>query len=89
MCVHPIESGDREWMTSVCLPMLALEKELMTLVDAIRAEGDAVIREIEAAYDFKFDRVRTEDIARAISDADWNLGLYDAATPRQGAGMKR
>jgi hypothetical protein len=75
MCSHPNQSDDREWMSSFGLPMLALEKEIMTSVDAIRVESETVIREIESAYDFKFDRGRTAVIPQGISNVSDCFGL--------------
>lgn len=83
ICSHPNLSGDRKWMSSFGLPMLALEKELMSSVDAIRAESETVIREIESDYDLKFDRGRTEVIPHGISEAERSLGLYDLVAQRQ------
>ena len=79
---HPNQSGDRDWMSSFGLPMLALEKELMTSGDAIRVESEAVIREMESAHDFKFDRSHTEIMPHGISEVERSLGLYGLAAQR-------
>src|SRR4029079_13241627 len=53
-------------------PMLALETELMTSADAIRANSKAIIREIESAYDFRFDPGRTVVIPHGMSEPTFN-----------------
>jgi len=82
MSSNPNQSGDLEWMSNFGLPMLALEKDLMTSVDAIRAENETVTREIESAYDFKFDRSRTDIVSHGTSEAERSLSLYDLAVQR-------
>lgn len=79
ICSHPDHTGDPEWKSSFGLPILALEKELMTSVNAIRAESEAAIREIESAYDFKFDRGRTMVIPHGMSEMERSVGLYETA----------
>ncbi|NHZ33268.1 glycosyltransferase [Massilia rubra] len=46
---------DPAWMARFGTPMLALEKELMQRSQAIRANSAAIRRDIEQAYDFRFD----------------------------------
>ncbi len=46
---------DPAWMARFGTPMLALEKELMQRAQAIRANSAAIRRDIEQAYDFRFD----------------------------------
>jgi glycosyltransferase involved in cell wall biosynthesis len=53
---HPELAGDRRWMAEFGTPMLALEREVMERSNAIRAISQAIGRDIEAAYDFKFAR---------------------------------
>jgi hypothetical protein len=62
--------------------MLALERELMTSVAAIRAENEPVTLKIESSYEFKFDRARTQVIPHDMSEAERCLGLYDLAAQR-------
>jgi len=69
---NPKYSTDIEWMSSFGYPMLALETELMTAADAIRANSKAIIREIESAYDFKFDPGRTVVIPHGTSESTFN-----------------
>ncbi|MFZ2172153.1 MAG: glycosyltransferase [Methylococcaceae bacterium] len=52
---HPEYKDDQEWMTSFGKPILALERELMTRVSAVRANSRAIVQEIESAYNFVFD----------------------------------
>jgi hypothetical protein len=82
MCSHPSESSDREWTSTFGIPMLALERELMTSVAAIRAENEPVTLKIESSYEFKFDRARTQVIPHDMSEAERCLGLYDLAAQR-------
>jgi hypothetical protein len=51
---HPAQRSDANWMQSFGLPMLNLEKEMMTRSQGIRAISAAIRREIELAYDFAF-----------------------------------
>ncbi|HEX8612712.1 MAG TPA: glycosyltransferase [Telluria sp.] len=46
---------DPAWMARFGTPMLALEKELMQRSQAVRANSAAIRRDIEQAYDFRFD----------------------------------
>jgi glycosyltransferase involved in cell wall biosynthesis len=69
---NPKYSTDIEWMSSFGHPMLALETELMTGADAIRANSKAIIREIESAYDFVFDPDRTIAIPHGTSESAFN-----------------
>jgi hypothetical protein len=64
------------------MAILAVEKELMTSVNAIRGESEVSIRNIESAYDFTFDRSCTEAIPHGISEVERSLGLYDLAVNR-------
>ncbi|MCA8480457.1 glycosyltransferase [Burkholderia multivorans] len=56
---HPEYAADAAWMKSFGKPMLALEQEMMTRANAVRANSRAIVREIEAAYGFKFDKQKT------------------------------
>ncbi|WP_423391700.1 glycosyltransferase [Burkholderia sp. LMG 21824] len=51
---HPEHRQDAAWMASFGTPMLALERELMTKADAVRANSRAIVREIERMYDISF-----------------------------------
>ncbi|WP_186063843.1 glycosyltransferase [Burkholderia gladioli] len=52
---HPEHRQDEAWMTSFGAPMLALERELMTAADAVRANSRAIVAEIERNYELRFD----------------------------------
>jgi len=69
---NPKYSANIDWMSSFGQPMLALETELMTSADAIRANSKAIIREIESAYDFKFDPHRTIVIPHGVSECTFD-----------------
>ncbi|KWI26566.1 hypothetical protein WT71_18860 [Burkholderia stagnalis] len=56
---HPEYEGDSAWMASFGKPMLALEQEMMTRANAVRANSRAIVNEIEKAYGFKFDQQKT------------------------------
>ncbi len=51
---HPEQSQNAEWMKSFGKPMLALEQEMMTRANAVRANSRAIVREIEKIYGFRF-----------------------------------
>ena len=65
---NPNYSSNPEWMSRFGRPMLALEAELMTSVDAIRANSEAITQEIESVYDLKFDQDRTVVIPHGLSE---------------------
>ncbi|MPV57007.1 hypothetical protein CFB46_08190 [Burkholderia sp. HI2761] len=56
---HPEYAADAAWMKSFGKQMLALEQEMMTRVNAVRANSRAIVTEIETAYGFKFDQRKT------------------------------
>ncbi|MBN3824749.1 glycosyltransferase [Burkholderia sp. Ac-20384] len=64
---HPEYAADAEWMKSFGKPMLALEAEMMTRSDAVRANSRAIVTEIEAAYGFKFDRQKTVVVPHGLA----------------------
>jgi len=51
---HPELQKDPRWMKSFGTPMLALERELMERANAIRSISQAIRRDIERSYDFRF-----------------------------------
>ncbi|WP_260865934.1 glycosyltransferase [Burkholderia gladioli] len=55
---HPKKRRDEAWMGSFGAPMLALERELMTRADAVRAGSRAIVDEVERLYDLGFDHAR-------------------------------
>lgn len=63
---------DAAWMARFGTPMLALEKELMRHSQAIRANSAAIRRDIEQAYDFRFDDASLRLVP---------LGMPDVAAP--------
>jgi len=82
MCAHPNEASDGEWMSTFGIPVLALERELMTSVAAIRAENDPAALKMESSYDLKLDRARTQIIPHDVSEAERCLELYEVAVQR-------
>jgi len=73
---HPELEADRRWMDGFGTPMLALERELMQKANAVRSISAAIRRDIEAAYDFRFD-----DDQVVVSP----LGLADPGRPEGAA----
>jgi glycogen(starch) synthase len=73
---HPKQRLDADWMASFGVPMLSLERALMTRAVAVRAISRAIASEIEGAYGFEFDK-------RATVIAP--LGMDPGITPAQGA----
>lgn len=55
---HPEYKNNDIWMQSFGSPMLAIEKHLMQSSEAIRSISRAIKNDIEAAYNFKFDKKR-------------------------------
>lgn len=67
MEAHPEYKTNQDWMNTTGTPLLALEKELMTKVDGIRANSKAIIKEIEKTYDFAFNKKKTIVIPHGIA----------------------
>ena len=65
---HPEHKSDHAWMSSFGQPMLALETELMTSSNAVRANSRAIIQGIESGYGFVFDRNRTLVIPHGLAE---------------------
>lgn len=64
---HPEKKGDQDWLESFGKPMLRLETALMTDAAAVRANSEAIAREIEAAYRFSFDRDKTRVVPHGMA----------------------
>lgn len=63
---HSDYSCNPDWMNSFGIPMLKLEKYLMTNSDAVRANSYAIIGEIEKRYDFLFDQRTIKMVAHGM-----------------------
>lgn len=64
---HPEKKADQAWLKDFGTPMLALESELMTRADAVRANSRAIVAEIEKAYGLRFDMDRTRVVAHGMA----------------------
>ena len=76
---HPEKKHDREWLASFGNPMLQLETDLMTQSSAIRANSEAIVREIEAHYHFRFDQARLRVVPHGMAGRE--RGARASATP--------
>jgi glycogen(starch) synthase len=56
---RPEHRQNAAWMASFGTPMLELERALMVEVAAVRASSHAIVRDIEQAYGFEFDKRST------------------------------
>ncbi|MFM2468593.1 glycosyltransferase [Burkholderia cenocepacia] len=65
---HPEHRQDVEWMASFGTPMLALERELMTKADAVRANSRAIVREIERLYAITFNTANTRVVPHGMAE---------------------
>ncbi|MBJ9621099.1 glycosyltransferase [Burkholderia multivorans] len=65
---HPEHRHDVEWMASFGTPMLALENELMTKADAVRANSHAIVREIEQMYGLTFDVAKMRVVPHGMAE---------------------
>ncbi|MEJ2801967.1 glycosyltransferase family 4 protein [Comamonadaceae bacterium PP-2] len=63
---NPRKSKAWLWQYAYGRPMLALERLLMTQADGIRANSQAIIREIERAYDMAFDPLVTHVVPHGL-----------------------
>ena len=66
---HPRHRSDEAWMASFGSPMLALERELMTQADGVRAISAAIRTDIEEAYGFSFDPERLHLVPLGMAPA--------------------
>jgi glycosyltransferase involved in cell wall biosynthesis len=73
---HPERRQDKHWMATVGDPMLVLEKELITMSSAIRANSRAIIDAIQGSYGLSFDSSATRIIPHGI-------GQRDPSSPRE------
>lgn len=64
---HSDKCLDSEWMSTFVTPMLSLERELMTEADAVRANSQGIVRDIEIRYDFKFPAESTKLVPHGIA----------------------
>jgi glycogen(starch) synthase len=51
---HTEKIDDSDWMNDFAVPMLSLERELMSQVDGVRANSKAIVEEIQQRYQFQF-----------------------------------
>ena len=72
---------DAAWMARFGTPMLALEKELMQRSQAIRANSAAIRRDIEQAYDFRFDDATLRLVPLGMPDVPHELPQTSAPAP--------
>lgn len=81
---HPELRSDSRWMADFGTPMLKLEKEVMQKSDGVRSISAAIRREIEHAYDFRFDdeHILVSPLGMAPIDSD------SAAPSGEGDGNK-
>jgi glycosyltransferase involved in cell wall biosynthesis len=63
---NPRKANSWFWQHRHGRPMLALERRLMSQADAIRANSQAILKEIEAHYGFAFDRAATRIIPHGL-----------------------
>lgn len=68
MASHPEKSNDSKWMESFGTPMLSLERELMLKADAVRANSEAIIGEIQKAYGFDFPAQSTRVVPHGMAE---------------------
>lgn len=66
---HPEMAEDAEWMRTFGQPMLALERQMMTAVQGVRANSRAIVQRIEEAYGFAFDPERLRIIPHGMGPA--------------------
>lgn len=66
---HPDLRNDARWMADFGTPMLALEQELMRGSHAVRAISEAIRRDIEQAYGFRFDPAAVMTVPLGMPDA--------------------
>lgn len=78
---------DAAWMARFGRPMLALEKELMQRSQAIRANSAAIRRDIEQAYDFRFDDASLRLVPLGMADLRAAQVPAPAAPARAGGAL--
>jgi glycosyltransferase involved in cell wall biosynthesis len=75
---HPDKSTDAVFIERFAKPMLQLEERLLLESDAILANSDAIVEEIEKDYEIRFDRRRLSVVPHGIED--WT-GSHEPSSP--------
>lgn len=75
---HPDRQANSEWMSSFGTPMLALETRLLQNSDAIRANSEAIVRDIEQAYRITLPRDRIQVIPHGLQPSVVTAAQTDA-----------
>ena len=65
---NPEKKGDAAFMANFARPMMRIERLLMESSDGIHANSDAIVKEIEGAYGFEFDRRSLWTIPHGLED---------------------
>jgi glycosyltransferase involved in cell wall biosynthesis len=64
---HSYNRNDSEWVNTFLMPMLSLESELITNVEGVRANSNAIVSEIEQRYQIQCPALATKVIPHGLA----------------------